>query len=503
MRKNHLSIIIFIIMCFLLSACQPTPEKEAVAAKNESFSEAFHALPEPSAAAKPADEQQGDGGSNSALYAKLGAPEHWGYKEAALDGKLNIAADVPIELPNVSQLPVASASLREFTQEDLNKAAEAFGIPQDAIWREAGVFTKEKIEQTILEFKEIISGINPYDFDMDIDAGMVERIKEDIAYYESIYPDAPSENELKAIPFQIDALENDGTGFEGTTQVNGQPIFFMAARAYEFDGVNRIYANLGANYVAYAKAFVNAPTGVELTQEQAAQQANAIAAQLTDELSLCHIAPVTTGPQEDAASHDWGWACVFMREINGCPTAYETTELSASLEAVQVPITYEKMIIVLDDTGLISFTWDIPMTVNAIENPDAALLSFPEISQRAAEQISQRFTDEVTENVVDGIDWSDPGCTANIEAVKLGLMRVPKMNSTEYYYLPVWKFFIGIEHTEEYYTKTGMQPPSDEDAIGPDGYPSQLNFEYLTGLDLEVVTLNALDGSVIDSNLGY
>ena len=67
-----------------------------------------------------------------------------------------------------------------------------------------------------------------------------------------------------------------------------------------------------------------------------------------------------------------------MREINGCPTAYERAERPFSIEAVNVPINYERMIIVMDDMGMVSFEWDIPMTIESIDNPDVSLLSFDE-----------------------------------------------------------------------------------------------------------------------------
>ena len=85
--------------------------------------------------------------------------------------------------------------------------------------------------------------------------------------------------------------------------------------------------------------------------------------------------------------------------------------------------------------------------------------------------------------------------------VELGLSRISKENSSDYYYLPVWKFFIELEHTDGYYERTGVEPPGNDDYIDENGYPSNINFEYSRGLD--VITLNALDGTVMDNSLGY
>jgi hypothetical protein len=259
---------------------------------------------------------------------------------------------------------------------------------------------------------------------------------------------------------------------------------------------------------------IDKPYGVSLTKEQAAQQATEIAEQLTDGLSLCYITPAATRGDE---SRNWGWACVFMREINGCPTAYETTVIGSSLEAVEVPVDYEKMIIVMDDEGMVSFEWEVPMTIESIDNSDVSLLPFDKLSQRAIDQIAQRFADAVIENIDrDGIDWGDPGCTANIIKAELGLARIDKPNSTDYYYIPVWKFFVDIIHTDEYYERTGKEdslgeiemPPGftkldDNLYIDEYGNPNNSSYEYDCAVGIDVVTVNAIDGSAIDPYVGY
>ncbi len=43
-------------------------------------------------------------------------------------------------------------------------------------------------------------------------------------------------------------------------------------------------------------------------------------------------------------------------------------------------------------------------------------------------------------------------------------------------------------------------PPINGDVRGSNGYPSNVNFEFSSRL--EVITINALDGSVVDGGLG-
>ena len=124
------------------------------------------------------------------------------------------------------------------------------------------------------------------------------------------------------------------------------------------------------------------------------------------------------------------------------------------------------------------------------------------LSERATEQIAHRYA-----------DWGDPGCTANIVKVKLGLMLVDKANSTDYYYIPVWKFFVDTIQTDEYNERETISmgeeremPPeftklAENVYIDEYGDPNNINYEY--SLRYNVFTINALDGSAVDSDLGF
>jgi hypothetical protein len=486
--KTVASIILFLTIAFFITACQPTPEEAVIVGKGDGVSDLIQSSePSSSVTAKTDD----------ALYTKLEVPQHWRLEETALDGRLNIVADADIELPNVLQLPVATASLSGFSQEDLDKIAEVLGV-KGATWTEAGVQTKEEIEAYLIERKADLAKLKSANAANDSDA--IQKAEESIAYNEQRYIDAPYESELKNIEFKISGISNGGlvgVGFQGVTQLNDQPFYFNAS-GYSNNGVDRIYSNYGSVQAGFGGVGLDKPYNVSLTKEQAAEQASEIAEQLTDELSLCYMTPAATNQQE--IFRNWGWACVFMREINGCPTAYESTEIGYSLDAMNAPVTYEKMIIIMDDMGMVSLTWEIPMTIESIDNPDVSLLPFDKISQRALEQISQRYADMVDENIdSNGIDWGDPGCTANITKVELGLMRIAKANSNDYYYIPVWKFFIDLEHTAEYYERTNSEPllvNEDEN-----NFINIINYEY--SLRCDVITVSALDGSVIDGQLGY
>lgn len=503
-----LAIVLFV--CCFTTACQPTPETPAVIGKQDGLSELIQSTQNvsngvfPTAASSPVSDE---------LYAKLGAPKHWSLEETALDGKLNITADADIKLPGVSQLPAATASLSEFTQQDLDKIANVL-VGEGAAWTEVRR-TKEEIEDQILETQAELSEAKAKD---NTDPPMlVEHLEDMIENMEQQYNEAPYQSELKNVDYKIGRisygheLNGDaitGAGFEGLTEVSGQPFYFYAGGMPNSDSVRKIQTSFGSGPAWFGGAgLIDKPYGISLTKEQAAAQATDIAKQLTDELTLCCVAPAATFKQN--TSRNWGWACVFMREVNGCPTAYEQTEIGSDIETtVNEPVPYEKMVIVMDDIGMTSFEWESPMKVESVDNPDVPLQPFEDISQRAKEQIAQLWAYEVANKKDNnGVDWSDPGCTANITNVELGLMRIAKPGGDDYYYIPVWNFFSALEHTPEYEKRFldafGDEALSQDDYVDKDGNPNSGMTDGFLQWGGPAVTINALDGSVIDRNLGY
>ncbi|MCL2671724.1 MAG: DUF6034 family protein, partial [Clostridiales bacterium] len=90
--KKIIALVIALASVFALAACQPTPDKDIVINKNDGVG--LDGLI--AATAQPAPLV------NDALYARLGAPQHWNYETTTLNGRMHIVADVDILLPNVT-----------------------------------------------------------------------------------------------------------------------------------------------------------------------------------------------------------------------------------------------------------------------------------------------------------------------------------------------------------------------------------------------------------------
>ncbi len=476
-----------LLSCFT-TACQPTPEQEVVINKgDDALGNAVLNTP----AGAGGDNKPADADVTAQLRASIGAPEHWSDTLTTEDGKVSITADADVTVPNAVKLPVANAELRSFSQSDIDHVMSVlFG--DGLTWYDGTTFTKEWVQARLLEEKEELAGLDPNDSEYEF---WKTKIEGAIEGYEEMYANAPYLSELTPMDTTIRDLSEGSLRYKGVnlrTEIDGETNRFTCGD-WPNGHIFGISAGLGKDYLAYfGGCNLNAPWGVKMNAEEAGEQAKAIVSKLTNELELCFTAPALAF--EDETNRNWGWACVFMRAVNGVQSMYTCEEVGGDMESqVQNPVQYEKIVVVLDDEGLLSFSWDSAMDITSIENEDVAILSFNEIATRAVEQVSVFRRYEIQ---------NDPDVSITITRAELGLMRVAKQNGG-YYYLPVWNFYSDLEHSAAYIAK--YYKGEDGGAIDE----VDENGNYLGGKtagfpqNYGSVTINAIDGSVINKDLGY
>ena len=420
--------------------------------------------------------------ASSPLYQMLDVPKHFNMDQDGFDGIFHYSADVDIVLPDVSSVPVATASIREFTQTDLENVSRVlFG--EEAVYSYPLNQTKESIAN---ELKTLRASLESLQSEETQNAQSIDQIQKMIAFYEQALPDAPAAAEQRTMPLKFTKKLSDGAedakGFFGDITKDGYLFHLFAENdpaskdAY-YGSRNYIYASMGKDgYCPYYGTVKLAPEGVSITQEQAERQAKVIASQLTDELQLCYSAAVHGNEVNDRKE---GWACVFMRAINGFPTAFVSEDVNSDVGS-DVPYAqqYETMTIIIDDHGLADFQWVNPMTVTRVQQDQAELLPFQEIVKRLPYEFNMNHHSWIEEGIK--MDFT-------ITAVTFGLTRVGASGAGSFTYEPVWNFF--------YDWDTGT--PDDWIALSQD--TDFACYPYMTN----ALTLSAIDGRLIDRNTGY
>ena len=125
---------------------------------------------------------------------------------------------------------------------------------------------------------------------------------------------------------------------------------------------------------------------------------------------------------------------------------------------------------------VVKLQWNCPFTVTGVENDNVPLLSFDRIMELFREQVFRGIYLDSGSNM-----------TYHITDIRLSYMRVKKQNSDSYYLLPVWDFI-------------GYQIYYDWDSGRTVG---EINFSRVHYRDLSILTINAVDGSIINRDLGY
>lgn len=135
----------------------------------------------------------------------------------------------------------------------------------------------------------------------------------------------------------------------------------------------------------------------------------------------------------------------------------------------------------INDDGIRRAVWNAPTKVTEVKDNMLTLLDFSQIQNKFLEHISLQEA------------WFDPESgiiSRNIEITKarLGIMKI-KMMSGMYEMVPVWDFF-GYS-TDKYAEQQ------------PGGYELDENMEYRNPELRSFITINAVDGTVIDRSKGY
>ena len=419
----------------------------------------------------------------SPLHQLLDVPNRFSWEQESIDEMFHYKADLDITMPDVSSVPVARATMREFTQAELENISRViFG--EGAVYTYPKNRTKEYIEDYLPRVQKSLESLQSETEPRIREIGIHQRI---VAYYESILPGAPSETEQREIPLlltkTLSEIANDATGFAGVTVKDGYRFHLIVEndKASE-DGYigasSYVYASMGnEGYCPYFGTIKEAPDGVVITQQQAEQQAKVLALQLTPELQLCYSAPVHGNDVNDRKE---GWACVFMRAIDGFPTAFVSAEVNDDI-MLDVPYAqaYETMTIIMDDQGLADFKWVNPMTVTSVEHQTTGFLPFQQVINRVPYEIRMRYLKAMTD--------TNEEKDVTITAITLGLMRIGASGTGSFSYEPVWNIFYEFEDSSK------LSRTISERNTEYSGYPYRTN----------ALTLSAIDGRVIDRNTGY
>lgn len=191
------------------------------------------------------------------------------------------------------------------------------------------------------------------------------------------------------------------------------------------------------------------------------------------------------------------YSVVFTRELNGIPFTYTPIDqpgIDREDQVNVVPPDYERIMVIVDDSGIANVFWKGNTAIGDKVNDNVVLLPFETVAARAMDQIKVQYAYLVDPERTKYETVKTERIELSVGKAQLGYMRVRAKDAADYMILPVWDFY-GKSVT--HYNQEDVEAFNAENGHQLDA-SSEFDYAYQA-----ILTLNAIDGSVIDRNLGY
>ena len=493
MKKVYCRLFILVMTASFLAGCQATPEQEIVIQKD------LEQMIEKAVA-------QDDTATGASLADSLSVPATYSASINGYNGDLTVNVNATVTVPDSDGISVMRIGKHDFTQEEADKMIEVL-LQGETLYEIDLSLTKEEIQEKLIMYYGMRDGSIPLDMDGENpDDG--EKLQQVIADYEALLATAPETKEPIAADTLFHTPETlvnpNAQVIEGTATVNGKAAYLYINNGFFSDNdIEAVFINgkpsLGESYnnCPYSVLSDEQLSGVQIPETFAMSKVDAQSAAegildrlgitdmtcvdiqyavMSEDFATGNVAlePGTVIEPEQIESGKWAYSLQYQRTVNGIPvtlTGHSGHSVSDEND-MSVPWPYEHVNIIVDETGVVYFDYLSPCSILDTVTEDATLKQFSEI-QSVFEKMFPITYGHLDE---EGTDYQ---LQVEITEVRLGLMRITEQNSRDTGLLvPVWDFF------------------GDVIVIPEEGDP------YLSISD-SLITINAIDGSIIERELGY
>ena len=497
--KKKAVLLAFCLCVGGLAGCEKTPENVVVREKGAGSIREYEST-----------EQTG-----SSFYESLGAPEHYTNRASYEGGRLVIDTDADVILPDADAVNTYAVTAEEVSQELIDRVTEVFFPGGTFYHAEYLTETKEECQRKITELKKYKAEGNPdpYQYGRDENGAYYFDIDTRIAQYEESLAEAPEEkNEEEIRPsFGLTYLSGDPEDSEVTV---ADDYFYGIARVedrlydYEFHrmgpGIEFQISKIRSgeenrrevSYWVTGEELMDSGDEAErlwtrdeverflkISYEEAealaSEKAEALGMSLTAagwDYELCYRG--NEGIRESNVI-DGGYLFYFVRELDGVPVTYTAEtgggyEGDISEEPTYESWKYERCNITVAGEGICAVELCNPYEVGGQQISNVKLMDFDSIIRIYGQMMEISNAD---------LSADEKLRTYHIRRITLGYGRIydPTVDNAAGLLVPVWDFF-------------------GEFDVEGDGYQIQNSGEHSTR---SFLTVNAIDGTLIDRELGY
>lgn len=494
--KKTLLISIAILLLLSMMACQATPDKNIVIGK--SLDEMINKATQ----TPPAEEAQPQG---STIAEKLGAKDTYTAELVDAKGKVNIHVNADVQIPDTAGVSVQRVGRSNFTQDQVDVLMDML-MKGEPFSGDDFKPSKSEIQQKILEVQAAKNHVTPENSGgkkighMDWDSYLTDLQKQ-LETAPDTSARIPSTGQL--VPMDIDTegsgtklyalAQSDQSGYESLQVYNydnspGNMIDYTSEKNGFSNGMGYFWTKDAVEHNSYTGIeSIESIPDVTISQEDAKAQAQALIDALGVDNLVCYSADKMYGGSYDMTvdqsqyinPRKCVWFLRYARSVDNVPVTYTVWDCMKVEENNQSePWPYEDMTFAVDDTGIVGFSWRSPYAVADTVTENSNLISFNEVTGIFE-------TMSLVVNAWDGIAAYNPNLTAidiTVDHIEFGLTRITEENKRDSGLLvPAWDFFGTLTQIHEV---DGETKKFDD---GP----------------IPILTINAVDGSIINRSLGY
>lgn len=473
--KKSVCMIIAGMLLLLCTACQPTPEEEIIVQKD-------------TLSIITAGEAAATGGKEGekASLSTYSVPERYCYETEDTSGRVHLQVDAEVVMPEGERMPVARISPRPFSEEDAKKLYKALMADAVSIAPNGPRFKGywQPALDELMEQKNSGKRDMKYATEEDLDAAIGEVVKKMAVEPDEPIPISPVFSFTRYDRSEEITLWGVRKGlylatldFSNSTDTQDAGAGSQAAyvrnvwNSNEFSSVRNSYTSdilweAQTSGATFSSPAISPEDGRKIAEE-AMEQAG-----LMEEYTFTgeRVIPLYETLEDREGTYKNVYEYLYTRCVLGVAETFTNTAVALGTDdlAVMRPWHYERIRIFVDDEGIYALLWDSPSRLEVLYE-DVALMPFEQIQSIFEAQFMLRYGAFTADN---------GGGRYEIQAVKLGLMRIcEKDHTTNALLVPVWDFF-------------GTYTGEDGSVKGLDGFDSWL-------------TINAIDGSIIDRSTGY
>lgn len=495
MRKSKITALL-LAMVLTLAGCKATPKDDIVKGKNLDKM------------IENATKSQTDGTKGEKLSEKVGAEKTYVKELVDAKNKVKIHVNADVQIPDSNGISVQRVQADSFSQKTTDILVQKLMKGDQLFSGKDYKMSKSEIEQKILELQaSITKGGSKNPKVPSYLQGTLDDLKEKLKTAPETATKIPitgklEESKDKTEPGQqLYALaQSDKGGYESLKVFNSNSSD-EAINFVRYDSEKNAFSEQMGNFSTAEKIKKAEALGghgevasqdiakipdVTITKEAAKAKADDLISALGIDYLTCitedkaYGGSGVMGTSGDLANpKKCVWYLRYSRSVNGLPithTAYDCMKVDENAQSS--PWSYEDMIFAIDDSGIVGFEWKSPYKVTGTVTENSNLLSFSD-AMKVFDNMS------LVVNSWDGYANGNPNLTGveiNVDHIQLGLTRVTEPNKRNSGLLvPAWDFFGTVTSINKIngQTKNFSQGP------------------------VPILTVNAIDGSVINRSVGY